>query len=699
MISGPGAPSDDFLPKSPKNLNSSKSKLTLRGGRDLSVDVFDSTDFILHGVLERREIDTKLDTDRAELANRITFGSIDEGDHTEKDLAAIFSDTFFADESEPEGPLKSLLGHDHPMTENLRKGIEIEKNVNKVSISSELIEFYIGNRGLVFPIAISLKTPSLSMPSLEGAGERETSVGSLGGLSNITKKSIMDLDPLTRDRFLQKEGRCFLATEEDQPHLVLTARLRRNLGSSFQPDSIKNAIDRFGSASLAIINLGSFGSDEDPLFMTELDLKYYISFLSQYPEVEVLPDFIERLANDRAFYEWRIANPTLDTLINDLGNSSGIAGKIEVEGRQINLEGSYSYIYENSMEEILAKTGEETFDFLNSHELEEMREAMTIAKNYGANQTVVDRIKEGRVTILNSGYTFSSMGHAINIVFCGTHFAICNRGDRMSAETIKLYKYDRSRVNEAVLKFILNRGVQFIPSREQGLVDQEINIYSALPLMLNADLVEGEVEAPSLGPHRESKKQVMESKNQKSGNCTKSSLLTAFSMGVFIKNYEKHQDDPDKLEISAIRAKRLKTAMSYRMRSSFISKLKKYLVIHPEHNSKEVQDLIQIAEKKIGKSLIFRYLSGEKIKNINDIVSGFSDEIYMPLEGLNTRDLLIIMARRRQGTNFNIAAIPVDLETCRGRLKAYDLEGLLVSPKELALVSEVNKALYTLYKF
>jgi hypothetical protein len=369
-----------------------------------------------------------------------------------------------------------------------------------------------------------------------------------------------------------------------------------------------------------------------------------------------------------------------------------------VNDREVKLEGAYPSTSEQAMEEVLTSEGDESFDFLEPEVCREFAEGMEIAKNYEASSEMVLRIKEGKFTMLNTGYTHPSGGHAVNVVFCGDHFAICNRGDRISAESIKFYRFDKSKMNLMTLKFILNTYFSKQTTREDGLLHQEMNIYYTLPLMLDAKLVEGEEQSPSiLGS--ENKTQVMATKNQTAGNCAKSSALTGFAMGVFIKEYEKREGEEDQLTVSALVAKRCKSAMSFRMRSQGIKGLKNYLKDHPSESNPQIQALIDKATKKLGKDRIFRYLSDSRIAEIEKNISLASkDRRIIPPPILTSRDLYIILKRREDGSNFRLAAIPVDLDICAENLKRFSQESLLVSSEELELVSEVNANLEILYE-
>jgi hypothetical protein len=699
MISGPGGSSDNSVVKLPKDVISSKSKMKTKGGREHRVDVLASPKLPIEKLLEITAAEKEeegIESRRTSKKIRVDshFEAYDESVKLEPLLTLAQTTKSVAEER-----ISGTIAFEHIVDTRQLIGAEIEKNIIKIGSSSELMWDYTLSRGPFFP-------PVGVSSDLDPAG------GNLGDIrpsqkdaikgenfSDVGNDKIVELAPKSREFLFQKEGICVKVAEDDSKLLALIARLRRSLGSDFKAEEIKCAIDLHGSAEAALEALGGLGSFKNPLFMSELDLKYYISFICEYPESEIAPNFAELIHDISRVEQERRSKESIDSLINDVATFSGISGKISIEGRLVSLEGSYRMLAERAMSEVLSKDGEETFDFLDEAERMQMREALEIAADYRVDKTVVDRIKQGRVTILNSGYGARPIGHAINIVFWGHYFSICNRGSRITAETIKMYEYDPSKINESVIKFIVNPSFLVFESIQQGIRAQEINIYIALPLMLNARLVPGKVDSPFFSHFNQPKKQVMQTKNQKSGNCVKSSSLTAFAMAIFMKNYDELVLEPNRLEKAATIAKLIKSAMSFRMRLLAINKLKNYLLSHPENNTLEVQIVLNTSQRKLGKSLLFRYLSYSKIKMIEDRIKSYSDERSIPPTLCHPRDLLIIAKRREDEKNFNLGVIPFNEEFCAYMLKFYNLQDLVVSPRELALVSEVNKALSTINKF
>jgi hypothetical protein len=371
----------------------------------------------------------------------------------------------------------------------------------------------------------------------------------------------------------------------DHPWLLMIAMQRSRLGSRWTPEHLK--LLSFEIPSL-FNREGFMPLLKEPLSqITFEDLTIYVNISSLlYPAIgnslfSTAPPILDS-ASIALVRSENYQDPLTNTY-RLLANFCGLEGNFK--GAQ--LSGNFPYrTYEAMIP--CAK-------YLDRPHQESLKQACTIAFELSCSQyrsaesieAVTKKIQRGEFVTIPVGYTAYKGGHAVDVAFYKDEYAICNRGSRLSHTPIIVsYIYEKEKLNSDVLKYLLFNNF-FIQNSTTTLGEQHqhLYLYTILPKILGGTLTSRAVLANPLSDYI---------KDQKRGNCSKASPLTAFKWYVF--KYYSDQGLEEKAAIS--KAKELGSVLSYHMREKAIKEAEAVLEEVPESEKGNVISIIEKAKIK-----------------------------------------------------------------------------------------------------
>jgi hypothetical protein len=232
------------------------------------------------------------------------------------------------------------------------------------------------------------------------------------------------------------------------------------------------------------------------------------------------------------------------------------------------------------------KTSQKTEKFFKS---QPFKKAFLNAKRLGVlNRKSIDRIRAGDPVIIPVGYLATddmSLGHVVDVVFCGNQFAICNRGSKYDhRESVLIYQYKIDKLNIHVIRYLLFNYLGYVPKFSiTGPLHQEIYLYQGLVSILDA--------VPISFPL------ALKAKNQKVSNCPKATPLISFRVALF---YILHKGGIEE-ELAALAARQQSKTLSLFMRKTAIQRVKEVLRFLPEPDKKGLGEMLIVAQGKLDK--------------------------------------------------------------------------------------------------
>jgi len=358
--------------------------------------------------------------------------------------------------------------------------------------------------------------------------------------------------------------------------------------SFFMSRVILKSGERFAADAFIFSNMLSNGSIGKGPICSHYFLKKNYSLIADYFHLKLLRSDIVRPFSEKPAYE------ICRNLANFCGIEASLSGKSLMGGKRyvVYLEIIRSLKKLNldpkCKEKILLSVGAaQATEYFFEHQI--FQRALINIKKFGViNKKSIDRIKAGDPVIIPLGYlasSFFSLGHAIDVVFCGNKFVICNRGSKyFLRENVLVYQYNIDKLNIDIIKYLLFNFWGYIPNRDiNGPLQQEIYLYQGLVVILDA------VPLP-LPPY-------LNAKNQKIANCHKANTLISFRVALF---YVLHNKDM-KEEEAALKARALSKDLSFLIRQKAIDRAKGVLRFLTKSEKKEMKSTILIAQKKLYK--------------------------------------------------------------------------------------------------
>ena len=214
--------------------------------------------------------------------------------------------------------------------------------------------------------------------------------------------------------------------------------------------------------------------------LTPISWPYSTSFLQK--NYSIIADYFYRkllIANPYRSYNKKSLHYICSNLANFCGIEGSLSGYSLIGGhrhlvypemlfeiRQLELGFE---IKQNLMSAI--KTAQKTENFFKT---QPFKKAFLNAKRLGVlNKRSIDRIRAGDPVIIPVGYLATddmSLGHVVDVLFCGNKFAICNRGSKYDCrESVLIYQYEIDKLNIHVIRYLLFNYLGYVPNIHESI--------------------------------------------------------------------------------------------------------------------------------------------------------------------------------------------------------------------------------------
>ncbi len=319
------------------------------------------------------------------------------------------------------------------------------------------------------------------------------------------------------------KGRLFKSCpfrSDDPPYLKYIILLRHCYGSDLQKNDLFQLLLLDEAPLRTIVKTIAYMQKIDfnhpNLVCSRHDMNTFIAFSTIQYEKMIDRSLIER---ERCEFQAQIDRyPDISelALLESLAAFSGLKGSIgnfELEGNSRTLS------YLEIINALICYLGID--DLEKKGLIEAFRDAAHL--NIVGDETI-EKIKRGEFVTVPLGFRDQDGGHHVDLVFYKDRFVICNRGCRITraSKAIECYNYDLSKINSKLIQYLVTQAFT-VKKQGTGRLHQHSYLYLILPRILNAKRVNLALTV----------------KNQKVGNCTKASQLTAFKVWVYLKELEK----------------------------------------------------------------------------------------------------------------------------------------------------------------